>query len=176
MFIALLSCEQKSTRNTAQNIIIPEKQISRADTLDLLLKQAGLENRNVFMVLGFTGCGGCKLFEKYHSDPGVKAILNKYFIITYIDYKKTRGGKELYARYASTAAPSWTIFDPDGKVLVNSDAPVPGIKDTKANIGYPSGKMEIGYYLNALKLAAPAIKNSECDFLADRLALFSRPL
>lgn len=154
--------------------VIPSALISRADTFDLLLKQAGREHRKVFMVLGFTGCGGCKLFEKYHSDPGVKAILNKYFIVTYIDYKKTPGGKELYAKYASTAAPSWTIFDPDGNVLVNSDAPVPGIKDTKANIGYPAGRREIGYYLSALKLAAPEMKKSECGFLADRLTSVSR--
>lgn len=166
---AFTSCERTEGKKKLDNTIIPANQVNRADTLTLLLKQAGIEKRRIFMVLGFHGCGGCKLFERYHADPQVKAILNQYFIITCIDFKTTRGGKELYAKYVSSAAPSWTIFNSGGKILVNSDAPVQGIKDTKANIGYPVGKREIDYYLNALKLAAPDIKDNECKQLADKL-------
>jgi hypothetical protein len=39
----------------------------------------------------------------------------------------------------------------------------------KLDIGYPVGKNDITYYLDALKMAAPSIEINECKLLADKL-------
>jgi thioredoxin-related protein len=151
--------------NTADTTTGPE-------LFSTLINQSRETYKNIFMVFGFESCGWCRLFDKYHHDPAVKAILNTYFIIAKIDYDKTPGGKELYREYGSEGFPSWTIMDSTKRVLINSNAPIPGVVDERYNIGYPYGTDKIKYYLYALKTAAPTIKKSECDLLSDRLKYY----
>jgi thioredoxin-related protein len=141
-------------------------------TLDKLLDQAIKENKSLFLVFGFEKCGWCKVFKRYHQDPAVEAILSRYFIVAEIDYNKTPNGMELYGTYGSTGFPSWTILNQTGKVISDSEAPMPGVKSQTYNVGYPVGTDRISWYISSLKSAAPAISLKDCDILSEKLLYY----
>jgi hypothetical protein len=126
------------------------------------LKNAKTNNKDLFLVFGWQDCGWCRLLDKYHDDPQVKAIQSKYFVISYIDIVKTKAGENLYKRYGKAGTPSWTIFDLKGQVIVDSD-------NGKGNVGYPAKEEEFNHYVLALKKAVPNIPQSECDLLISKL-------
>jgi len=142
-------------------------------TLDKLLNQAAKEKKNLFLVFGFEKCGWCKVFKMYHQDPAVIEILSKYFIVSDIDYDKTPDGMELYRTYGSTGFPSWAILYYTGKVLSDSEAPVPGAKDRTYNVGYPVNRDEMSWYISSLESAAPLI-SSESEILRGKLSYYHR--
>jgi thioredoxin-related protein len=169
VFSTAVSCKPDKTGMNPGTASAPSEQMEEADTFSVLLKKAVAQNKSVFIVFGFHACGWCQRFEEYHHDPGVKRILDRYFLVTYIDYSRTPGGKDLYARFAGAGAPSWSIFEPSGRVIINSEAPQRGVKNGKSNIGYPKGNYNINYYLQALKKGAPGISSGECALLARKL-------
>ena len=134
----------------------------RNDTLKLLLDNSKSKNKKLFLVFGWEGCGWCRIFDKYHSDPEVSNILNKYFLITPIDIFKTKAGEELYKKFGKEGTPYWTIFNLNGEVIVDSD-------NGKGNVGYPADGQEKDHYVYALKKAAPKLTNSEIDILVNKL-------
>jgi thioredoxin-related protein len=170
-FLIACSCNheeinQKATRNAlSEQAEIPK-------TLPALIEKSLLENKNLFLVFGFEKCGWCRIFDKYHHDPEVIRILSKYYIVSMIDYDKTPQGKELYRTYGSAGFPSWVILDCRSRVLLNSEAPISGVKDRKHNIGYPAGDNELAYYIHALKTTSPSITWSECNILKEKLKYY----
>lgn len=67
----------------------PQDKIQMTDTLNLLISTAKENNKKLFLVFGWEGCGWCRRLDKYHNDPKVKNILDKHFIISYIDIYKS---------------------------------------------------------------------------------------
>jgi len=132
------------------------------DTLKLLVTNANNYHKKLFLVFGWQGCSWCRLFDKYHSDSAVHAILDKYMVIAKADIYKSKAGADLYKTYGKEGTPSWTIFGANGEVLADSD-------NGKGNVGYPAEADEIAHYLKALKIAAPGISEPECAILADKL-------
>jgi len=132
------------------------------DTLKILLNNAKTKNKDLFLVFGWEGCSWCRLMDKYHDDAQVKAILSKYFMISYLDMVKSKAGENLFKKYGKGGTPSWTIFDINGKVIVDCD-------NGKGNVGYPATEDELSHYVFALKKALPNIPQSECDFLVSKL-------
>jgi thioredoxin-related protein len=165
-FLIITSCRNGEKRLVP---VPPILQIEHGGTLHELLVRAKSQHKKLFIVFSFEKCGLCRIFAKYHNDPQVAEILSKYFIISKIDYYKTPDGKELYKKYGLPGFPSWVIMDETGKLLINSEAPVPGIKDMKCNIGYPSGQYELDYYILAVKRTAPSITEAECAVLRQKL-------
>jgi len=160
-----------SCRHAVKTLIpVPPVLQTQKGTLPNLLDRAKTEHKKLFLVFSFEKCGWCRIFEKYHNDPQVNEILSKYFIVSKIDYYKTPDGQKLYMKYGLPGFPSWVILDETGNLIINSEAPVPGIKDEKHNIGYPSGKNEMEYYIKALKSSAPDITSSECHILHEKLS------
>lgn len=159
---------------SAEKDYIYSKEIIEEDTrstLDKLLEQAAIDNKNLFLVFGFEKCGWCKVFRMYHQDPAVTEILSKYFIVAVIDYDKTPDGKELYRTYGSTGFPSWAIMSNTGKVLSDSEAPVPGVKDRTYNVGYPSRKEEMSWYISCLQ-SASALSSGDSEILRGKLTYY----
>ena len=132
------------------------------DSLKVLLENSKTNKKNLFLIFGWEGCGWCRLFDKYHSDPKVKEILSKYFLIAYMDIYKSKTGKDLFKEYGKGGTPSWTIFDINGHILIDSD-------NGKGNVGYPAKEEELDHYVLALKKSAPNLPNSESDFLISKL-------
>ena len=140
----------------------PQDKIQKTDTLNLLISTAKENNKKLFLVFGWEGCGWCRRLEKYHNDPKVKNILDKHFIISYIDIYKSANGQDLFKRYGKGGTPSWTIFDSEGSIVVDSDL-------GKGNIGYPATQDELNSYITAIKKAVPNLDQSDCDVLSGKL-------
>ena len=139
-----------------------QNQPEKTDTLALLLQKSSINNKKLFLVFGWQGCGWCRVFEKYHQDSIVNDILSKYFMIAKIDIYKTKAGADLYKKYGKEGTPSWTIFDLKGNILIDSD-------NGKGNIGYPAEENELEYYVQAIKKAVLTISESECSILVAKL-------
>jgi thioredoxin-related protein len=135
---------------------------AQAVNLKLLLANASEKNKDLFLVFGWENCSWCRLMDKYHADVQVRKILDKYFLISYVDINKTKEGQELFKKYGKGGTPSWTIFNPKGEIVVDSD-------NGEGNVGYPATEEELGHYVVALRKAIPGIPQSECDFLVSKL-------
>jgi hypothetical protein len=133
------------------------------DLLDAALKQASAENKLVFLKSGFPECGWCRIFDKYHSTPAVKEILEKYYVIAAIDTSYMPDGTSVFKQFAEPGAPSWVIITPDKKVIVNDN-----------NVGYPAEPTEVDWYVKALRKATPAITDAEVDTLKENLKLAAK--
>ncbi|HEY2415579.1 MAG TPA: DUF255 domain-containing protein [Pirellulaceae bacterium] len=127
------------------------------------LKQAKNEGKRVFLVFGSSGCGWCKIFENYHSDPEVARVLGKYLVFVKVSIDENPGGDKLYLEYGKQrGVPAFSILDSDGKVLADSG-------DQDKNIGFPFQPQEIEQYFTALAAACPALSASEVVILRDKL-------
>ena len=96
------------------------------------------------------------------NDSIVKEILDKYFVIAKVDIFETKEGVDLYKKYGKKGTPSWTIFDLNGEVQIDSD-------NGNGNIGFPAKEYELEYYVHALKKAAPLISEKESEIFVTKL-------
>ena len=135
---------------------------AKSETLTQLLNQAKSENKNLFMIFGWEGCGWCRVLDKYHKDKEVNALLGKHFFFIKMDIEKNADGKALDEIYGTGGTPSWTIFDKEGAVLIDSDS-------GNGNIGFPSSKDELAYYIVAMKKAIPSLSDQDGEFLISKL-------
>jgi hypothetical protein len=143
-------------------ILFSQDKTQKIDSLNLLISSAKQNNKKLFLVFGWEGCGWCRRLDKYHNDPKVKNILNRYFMISYIDIYKSTNGQDLFKKYGKDGTPSWTVFDSQGKIIVDSDL-------GKGNIGYPATEDELNSYIIAIKKAVPNLSQSDCDLLIEKL-------
>ena len=169
--IIWVSCEHQTRHSGNNELKITKSTIGddlkakdERDIFPLLKKQSKSEGKNLFLVFSFQGCQPCKIFENYHNDQVVKKILGKYLIVKKIDVNKTPGGSNLCKKYGKIGFPSWTILDCEGKVIIDS-----GNNNGRGNIGYPREERTIEYYINAIKKAAPALEQEECEILKRKL-------
>lgn len=156
--------EHRSNETLADKVVVSGK----TELFDLLLDSSRLEGKNLFLVFSFQACSICRMFENYHNDSIVSAILSQYFIIKKIDYYRTPGGKELYSTYGQVGFPSWTIIDSTKLVIADSG----GLNNRPGNIGFPASEKERKYYLIAVKKAAPSITKPEEEILLKKLKEF----
>ncbi len=163
--------KQKAGLPAAQkNVINSIPSAVEEDVFAKSIKSARIENKAVFLLFTFKGCGICKIFEKYHNDPVVKEILSDHLIIAEIDINHTPQGKQLYSVYGKMGFPSWSIIDSSKHIIVDSG----NLKNGDGNIGFPHNASSRIYYINALKKAATSISNLECNVLIEKLK-FYRP-
>ncbi len=132
------------------------------DTLYLLLEKAEVQHKKLFLEFGWEGCGWCRRLNKYQDDPAVKDILGRDFLFAYLDIYNSPAGKELYAIYGKQGTPSWTIFDPSGKVLADCDNGI-------GNVGYPGTPEELEYYISVIRKSVPGISSQDCGILISKL-------
>lgn len=137
------------------------------DLLDAALKQASAESKLVFLKSGFPECGWCRIFDKYHTTPVVKQILEKYYVIAVIDTNYMPDGTAFFKQFAEPGAPSWVIISADKKVIADS-------YDRGNNVGYPLEPNETEWYVKALRKATPAITDSEIDTLKENIKLAAK--
>jgi hypothetical protein len=137
----------------------PSAKRLRAEGLELAKK----ERKQVFLIFGSQGCGWCKVFDNYHSDPGVARVLSKHIVLVKVSLDENAGGEEMYLEYGKQrGVPAFSILDVDGKVLADSG-------DTGKNIGFPYEPHEIEHYFTALKTAIPKLSESDVELLREKL-------
>jgi len=104
-------------------------------------------------------------------DREIRPILEKYLILASLHVQEQRGkhpelespgGEKLLGQYGgdSVGVPFLVFLDGSGKLLANSNRPVPG-KSGGKNIGYPALPEEIDWYMTMLKISLPTLGKAE---------------
>ena len=132
-----------------------------------VLENAARENKNVFLVFGSKSCSPCQRFTRYHNDPVVKSILEKYFYILFIDLFRSSAGKDLYKKFWKPGMPLWVILDSGGNKLIDSDNTGKG-----DNVGYPYRPEAIEYYIQSIRKAAASMTEEEGQILSGKLKYY----
>jgi hypothetical protein len=103
------------------------------------------------------------VFEKYHADPAVSRIIDKYLVVVHVDISKNAGGETMYKKYgAQRGVPAWTVLDAQQKVLADSG-------DGRDNVGFPYQPKEIDHYVKVLKATCAKIRDEEIKVLKTKL-------
>jgi uncharacterized protein YyaL (SSP411 family) len=126
------------------------------DLLKDALASARDSKKSVLLTFGGEGCGWCVKFEAWKKKPEVAPLLDKEFVLLYIDMGKVPGGKELHGQYpnATGGIPWFVILDADRKALADSNGP-------KGNIGCPDTDEEIDYFMSVLKKVSRTLKDED---------------
>jgi thiol-disulfide isomerase/thioredoxin len=145
------------------------------DTADALFArakaEAKAEHKNVLLVFSASWCGPCKLYERFLQDPQLKPITEKAFEIQRVDvgerpgdpkHADTLGGVALRTALGAVGEPGFpflVITDEDGNPIINS------YRNGKVgdNIGYPALAVEIDWYVEMLRRAAPSLSSGDLD-------------
>lgn len=145
---------------------VAAKKPSAGEVLTAGLAKGNAEQKPVFLVFGSPGCGWCKIFEKYHSEPAVKELLDERLVLVKVDVVENAGGEELYLKYGKQrGVPAFSLLDADGKVLSDSG-------DGDANVGFPAAPEEIAGYFDALEKAGVKLSAAEIELLTSNLKKF----
>jgi len=172
LLIISVSCENQ-TRYSVNNELkttnpLVKDEIKTKDEKEifpLLKKQSKSEGKNIFLVFSMRGCTPCIYLERYHNDSIVRKILSKYVIVRKFDINKTPEGGDLYKKYWKIGLPLWVLVNYEGEVIIDSGDP----DNNFISVGYPHNTKAIKFYITALKKAAPAIEQGECEILKMKL-------
>ncbi|MBS1626495.1 MAG: thioredoxin family protein [Bacteroidetes bacterium] len=158
---------------TAQNII------------DKSCKEAGKQNKKVFIIFHASWCGWCHKMDSSMNDVSCKNYFEKNFVIAHITvYERgekeklnNAGGEDILKKYHADkqGIPAWFILDKNGKLLADSQIrPTGASLDTEGkNVGCPAQKNEVEHFIKVLKqttalsetnanaIRAKFLKNSE---------------
>ena len=82
----------------------------------------------------------------------------------------TPGGDALEARFGSKGPglPFFAFLDEHGKLIANSNRPVPGKPDGE-NIGHPMAPEEVDYFMLMLRKAVPALSPDDAQVIESYL-------
>jgi thioredoxin-related protein len=143
--------------------------------------QAASGQRAIFAIFHASWCGWCREFDKFLDSPGVKPIIDKYFVRVYFTVQEPVGSKDLntpggdellaalggarqgmpfFAFLGGQAAPFFASMDGPGAMIVNSIDPG-GDGKKGGNIGHPAEPHEVDWFLVMLGKAAPGMTAGE---------------
>ena len=137
-------------------------------TADTVLAQAkttaSAEHKNILLTFSASWCCPCHLFEAFLKDPAIHPIMAKAFVITSLDVEErpndprhanSPGGEALMTSLGGgNSVPFIAMLSPDGQPIVDSLRPDKG---GKSNIGYPAIPVEIDWFMQMLRKAAPTL-------------------
>lgn len=148
---------------------------------DAKAKAAG-DKKNVMLVFEASWCPPCQQFDKFVSDKRIRDIFNQHFVLATVAVgeevagngnKNNPGSAELLYKlggvhFENTSVPFIFIIDPDGKILVTSERPMPGQK-MGDNIGYPTEPEEIDWFMKMMKKSTPTLSDEDSQYIEDWL-------
>ena len=133
--------------------------------------QATQQHKRVFLIFGASWCEDCHLLDTFLATPEIRAILDKFYVVTRITVAEENGGNpalnnpgglELLAKFGGVGPggvvdlPFISILDEKCKLIVNSNPVIKGIPQN-GGIGYPAKPEEIDWFLTMLKKSSPAL-------------------
>lgn len=133
--------------------------------------RASVEHKNILLVFGASWCEWCHKFDQFARSPEIRPIFEKNFVKAELSVDEEAGGKPNLNSPGATrllsslggdpngGIPFIAFLDARGRVIVPSNRPVPGKKETE-NIGYPAAPEEIDWFMSMLKQAAPNLSES----------------
>ena len=149
-------------------LAVPAPAQTASDLFALAKAQAKAEHKNVLAVFSASWCGPCKLYERFLQDPQMKPITDEAFVIQRFDvgerpnsgHSDTPGAVALRTALGASGEPGFPFIvmtDENGDPIINSYRN----SDTNANVGYPTLPVEIDWYIEMLKRAAPSLSSGE---------------
>ncbi len=125
-------------------------------------------------------CHWCHKLDTLMASPECKPLFDQYFVVCHLTIAEAPekrdqdnpGAQELYDKYAdkNSGIPFILIMNPDGTVIADSRIKPEGAKPGSSgdNIGYPSNKTEIEYYLRTLR-ETTSLTESQLKIIRDKL-------
>jgi hypothetical protein len=167
LLAVILACFFSSNLAAAQR---PAKEI-----LDEALAAAKRDQKEVFLLFGATGCGWCKIFDRFLESEGIKPIFGKYFVVAHLqlgeDAAANPGASEIHQKLKPAGGvPFHAFLKADGAVIIDSKENGNG-----GNIGYPAEPNEIKWFMTMLERAAPKMSPDERNVIEAKLRAFKRP-
>jgi thioredoxin-related protein len=148
-----------------------EKIASASDVLADARKVAAKENKKVLVLFHASWCGWCKKMEKAMSEPEIKPLFDKSYVIRWLTVyespnkkgEENPGAEDLLKQYKGNdqGIPYFLIFDAKGTMLADSQ------KSPGENIGCPAEADEVAYFVSVLKKTAK-LSESELQAIAAR--------
>jgi thiol-disulfide isomerase/thioredoxin len=125
--------------------------------------QAAAGHKKVMVLFHASWCHWCHRLDTLMASAECKPLFDEYFVSCHLTISETPdkrdqenpGAEALYAKYAdqNSGIPFFLIMNPDGTVIADSRIKPSGAAPGSSgdNIGYPSSRNEIDYYLRTLK-------------------------
>ena len=142
--------------------------LEASEVLAAALKQAGQQQKNVFIRIGAPWCGWCVRMDKFLAQPAIAKILKKDYVVVKIDQQRMTGAKEVIARIRKPSEgggiPWFAFLDAKGNILITSTKPGAG------NVGFPvDAKTEIPHFVDMLKKTRSKISDEEIKQIVQAL-------
>jgi thioredoxin-related protein len=136
------------------------------EVLKKAYRQAAAEHKNVFVMFSASWCVWCHKMDGSINDPEVHEFFQKNYVLTHLTIQESEnnqdlenpGGRAIYTKYGGNndqGIPYWLIFDPEGKLLADSQI-MPG-----ENCGCPATKKEVAYLIKVLKATSKITPSEE---------------
>jgi thioredoxin-related protein len=137
--------------------------------------QATQQHKRIFLIFGASWCEDCHLLDAFLAAPEIRAILDKFYVISKITVAEENGGNpalnnpgglELLAKFGGVGPggvaglPFIAILDEKGKLIVNSNPSVKGTQES-GGIGYPAKPEEIDWFVTMLKKSSPTVSAND---------------
>jgi thiol-disulfide isomerase/thioredoxin len=132
--------------------------------------QATAEHKNILLAFSASWCGPCHMFEHFLADPAIHPIMDKAFVMERLDVGERKGDSKHFdtpgavqlrtsLAGADPGYPLIAMLDANGEQIVNSMRPEQG--KAPSNIGYPSLPVEVDWFMQMLKQAAPSLSKQD---------------
>ena len=156
-------------------------QTIKPDSAQIILKAAVADaqssKRNVFLIFHATWCKWCKRLEAALSDPEIKTLIDKNYVVIMLDVQErgdkiqtheNPGGQNLMSDFGGKNAglPFIVFLNRKGKMIANSN-----VMPKNQNIGYPGSKEEIAAFVKLLKKTAPHLTGKQRDVIQNYFEL-----
>ena len=124
--------------------------------------EAAATHKKVMILFHASWCVWCHKLDTMMAKPECKPLFDQCYVIRHLTIAETPnkkneenpGAEDLYDKYAdkNSGIPFFLIMTPDGTVIADSRIKPPGTKPGSSgdNIGYPSSKKEIEYFMRVL--------------------------
>lgn len=136
------------------------------------------EHKRILLVFSASWCEPCHMLDKFLDDPQVHAVMDGSLVTAHLDVGERRGDKahtnnpggveEMEKLGGGDAGYPYTVMlDAEGNWIADSKLPVddgPG-----RNMGYPTTRAEIDWFMGMLKKAAPQMPAVDAKIIRDWL-------
>lgn len=128
------------------------------EQLDAALGKAGAQQKRVFLAFEKPPCEACHALDARLGKSEIQPLLDKEFVVCWIDVERSAGGKEMLAKLrggTDDGTPWYVVLQPDGSPVVDSD------DVTGKNLGFPKTPEEIDAWTTFLKRAKQHLTDEE---------------
>lgn len=124
---------------------------------------AAKEHKNVFILFHASWCGWCHKMDTAMNNAACKKLFTDNYVIRHLSVLESKdevglenpGAIDLLKQFHGdkSGIPFWLIFDPKGELLADSQIRPEGagLETAGENMGCPSKKEEVDYFMKILK-------------------------